>query len=339
MEKGVSGHTEENPLVSIIVPMYKVENYLPRCLNSIASQTYDNIEVILVDDGSPDRCGKISDAFAKEHSYARVIHQANRGQASARNNAAGTASGDFIVFIDSDDFVEPDCIEYLVSLQRKYQADVAIGRFRYIYEGHEPAVPRNDKNEDKVIKMNAEEAIIRMNYNRGFGAMPWAKLYRKELILAHPFPEGQIYEDLATLYKILGDCDTVVLGNRKIYYWVQRTGSTMRMKFDERQMAAMDAVTAQIRYLKTRYPGALPSGKYRYTAKAAELIAVCFNSGGDREVFRRLRNLMKRYAGEVLKDTHAKATMKARILAVRLGYLPARIVYAMHEGTKRRVFR
>lgn len=336
MEKNAARHDTENPLVSIIVPMYNVEQYLSKCLDSIASQTYKNIEVILVDDGSPDRCGEISEAFAETHTYARVIHQPNQGQSAARNNAVKTAAGSYIVFIDSDDYVEPDCIEYLVSLQKENQADVAIGNFRYIYAGHEPG-PRS--KEASVVKLNAEEAIIRMNYNMGFGATPWAKLYRKELILAHPFPVGQIYEDLATLYKILGDCDTVVLGSRRIYYWVQREGSTMRMAFDERQMAAMDAVTAQMQYLESRYPGAVQSGKYRFTAKAIELIAVCFNSGSDRAVFRRLRALMKRYASEVLKDKRAKATMKARIIAVQLGYIPSKIVFSVHEGAKRRRFK
>ena len=336
MDKNWNIHIVEKPLVSIIVPMYKVEKYLPRCLNSIASQTYNNIEVILVDDGSPDRCGEIGDAFAKAHTYARVIHQTNQGQAAARNNAVKTASGRFIVFIDSDDYVEPDCIEYLVSIQSEVQADVAIGGSQYIYEGHEPT-PRSNK--ETIIKMNAEEAIIRMNYTQGFGATPWAKLYKKELILAHPFPEGQIYEDLATLYKIFGDCRSVIYGSRRIYYWVQRNGSTMRMKFDERQMAAMDAVSAQIQYLETSYPDAIQAGKYRFAAKAVELIAVCFNSGGNKVVFWKLRELMNRYANEVLKDKHAKATMKARILAVQLGYFPSKIFFALHEGAKRRQFK
>ncbi len=210
---------------------------------------------------------------------------------------------------------------------------MAIGGFQYIYEGHEPA-PR--EKEEVSVRMNAEEAIIRMNYNRGFGATPWAKLYKKQLILSHPFPEGQIYEDLAVLYQILGDCDTVVYGSRRIYYWVQRVGSTMRMEFDERQMAAMKAASEQIEYLERRYPGALPSGKYRHTAKAVELIAVCFQSGGDRDVFRRLKTMMKRYAGEVMKDPFAKFTMKMRIAAIRLGYFPAKIMMTLHEKAKRR---
>ena len=209
----------------------------------------------------------------------------------------------------------------------------AIGGFGYVYEGTEaPARPPEDKDE----VMDACSALMRMNYNQGCGATPWAKLYPKDLILRHPFPEGQIYEDLAVLYQIIGDCETVAIGSRKIYYWVQRAGSTMRMAFDERQMAGMDAVDAQIDYVRARYPRALPSALYRHTAKAVELIAVCFRSGGDRAVFRRLRGLMNRHAGAVLRDRQAKKTMKLRILAVKLGYAPARLVFHAHEGAKRR---
>lgn len=323
----------ENPLISIIVPVYKVEKYLARCVESILAQTYKNFELILVDDGSPDKCGDMCDEYAEKHSCIRVMHQENSGQAAARNNAAKCANGEFIVFVDSDDYVEPDCLEYLLGLQQKYNADLAIGGFGYLYEGN---LPKERTAQETERVMNATEALISMNYNRGCGATPWAKLYKKQLVLNHPFPEGQIYEDLAILYKIIGDCKTVALGSRKIYYWVQRVGSTMRMKFDDRQMAAMQAVADQIKYVEAKLPKALKSSKYRYTAKAVELMTVCFNTGGDKAVFKKLRKHMKRYANDVLKDKKAKKTMKMRIVAAKLGYYPAKLVFSMHERAKKR---
>ena len=323
----------QEPLVSIIVPVYKVEKYIDRCVQSIISQTYKNIEVFLVDDGSPDNCGQMCDEYAEKYPYIHIIHQNNAGQAAARNNAAKMANGDFIAFIDSDDYVEPNYIEYLLYLQNKYQADIAIGGFRYLYEGKEPKERNGLVETDELL--DASAALIRINYNKGCGATAWAKLFRTELILKHPFPEGQIYEDLAVIYKIVGDAQKVALGNKVIYYWVQRSGSTMRMKFDERQMAGMDAVADQIEYVKNAYPEALDSAKYRHTAKAVELISVCFNSGGDKKVFRRLKTLMGEYAGEVLRDRHTKTTIKLRIWAVRLGYQPAKMIFAMHEKAKK----
>ena len=119
---------KDNFKVSIIVPVYKVEKYLSKCLNSIVAQTYKNIEVILVDDGSPDNCGKICDNFARTNNYTKVIHQKNQGLSAARNNAIPKSNGDYITFIDSDDYVTPDYVEYLVSLVKKFDnANIGIG--------------------------------------------------------------------------------------------------------------------------------------------------------------------------------------------------------------------
>jgi len=324
-----------NKMVSIIVPVYNVEKYLARCIESVISQTYRNFELLLIDDGSPDNCGKICDEYAGKYPYIHVIHQKNQGQSAARNNAVKVSKGEYITFVDSDDFIENDYLEYLIQLQEKHQSDISIGGFRYLYEGKEPEERKFD-NETEVL-MDANEALCRMNYNAGFGSTPWAKLYKRELIVKHPFPEGQIYEDLATLYKIVGDSAKISLGNRVIYYWVQRAGSTMRMAFDERQMAGMTAVEEQIKYVEKRYPDALPSVKYRYVAKAMELIAVNFNSGSDKEVFNRLRELSKRYSKEVLHDKRAKRTMKMRINATRLGYSAAKFVFGIHEKAKHKL--
>ena len=333
MNTETCGSMEYCPLISVIVPVYKVEKYLKRCIEAIIAQTYQNMEVFLVDDGSPDQCGKICDEYAQQYTFIHVIHQMNQGQAAARNNAVKISKGEFITFIDSDDFVEPDYLEYLLDLQQEYRTDMSIGGFGYLYEGNNP---QRIAIEEKTIVMNACDALIRMNYNRGIGATPWAKLFKRKLIEDHPFPEGQIYEDLAVLYKIVGDCQSIVYGNRKIYYWVQRKNSTMRMEFDERQMAGMVAAEAQIHYVEEKYPEALDSAKYRYTAKAIELIAVCFNSGKSKNVFQRLRKQMNRYANEALHDKKAKATMKLRIIATKLGYYPAMMAFGLHERGKKK---
>lgn len=200
--------------ISVIVPVYKVEPYLRRCVDSILAQSYRDFELIMVDDGSPDRCGAICDEYAEQYSFIRVIHQENQGQAAARNHAVSLSRGEWIIFIDSDDFVELDYIAYLVSLQKKYNADIAIGGFRYLYEGEKKPERRMETEE---LCMGTVKALQRMNYTKGFGAVSWAKLYRRQLILNHPFPEGQIYEDLAVLYRIFADAETVAYGNRTIY--------------------------------------------------------------------------------------------------------------------------
>ncbi len=318
--------------ISVIVAIYNTEKYLRHCIDSILAQTYKNFELFLVDDGSSDNCGTICDEYAMADTRIRVMHQNNQGQSAARNHASKIATGDFITFVDSDDYIEPDYLEYLLELQGKYNSDMSVGGFCYLYEGKTPK-ERNNENETNVL-LNPTEALIRMNYNQGFGAMACVKLIRRELVLKYPFPEGQIYEDLAIFYRIVSDCNSVALGNRRIYYWLQHVGSTMRKKFDEKQMVGMDVVAAQIKFVEKECPEALKSAKYRYTAKAIELLSVCFNSGGDRKIFQRLKKEVSKYGNEVLIDRRAKSTMKLRILAVMLGYRVAQIVFRIHEKAK-----
>lgn len=322
----------QDPLVSIIVPVYKVEKYLRRCLNSIVDQTYLKTEVLLVDDGSPDHCGEICDEYSVKYPNITVIHQENQGQAAARNHAALKATGDYITFIDSDDYVESDYIEYLMGLIRQYNADISIGGFRYLYEGTE-CLPR--KAENVELLMSAEEALNRLNYTKGYGAGPWAKLYRRQLILDHPFPEGQIYEDLAVLYRIFYDADHVVYGNRVIYYWLQRAGSTMRSEFNDRQMAALRATKDQIRFLEEKMPSAIPSARARHEAKVVELMAIAMESSNSRSAYKTLRR-ESRYFRKVVKDRNVSVSMKMRMISIRVGYLPARAVFHIHETLKRK---
>ena len=323
----------EYPKISIIIPIYKTETYIRKCIDSIVKQTYSNIEVLLVDDGSPDKCGEICDSYADKYPYIKVIHQQNQGQAAARNNAVLIAAGEFIVFVDSDDYISRDCIEYLVKLQQKYNADVAIGGCEYIYEGKKPPV-RTDSSKEYV--WSAEDALIYMNYlTKGFGATPWAKIYKRELILKHPFPVGQIYEDLATLYKIIGDSEIIAFGSKRIYYWVQREGSTMRMAFDDRQLAGITAAADQIKYIEKRYPRALPAAKARYMGKIIEIMPLALKCSESRSIYKKLKKQMI-YFREVMVDPNVKKSHKVRLFFARLGYIPAKIVFSIHEKVKRK---
>lgn len=321
------------PLVSLVVPVYKVEECLPRCLDSIAAQTYPNLDIILVDDGSPDSCGEMCERFARAHPNVRVLHQTNQGLSAARNNAVPLARGDWVTFIDSDDFVAPDHVEYLVNLALEHRADIAVGGYVYEYEPSAAAGP-----ETEVAEMSPAEMLARMNYGEGFGVFAWGKLYRKALVLAHPFPVGKLYEDLATTYKLVGDSSRAVFGNRKTYHWLQRAGSIMRTRFDERQLHGLEAARAQLEYVAEKFPDALPAAKFRHAAKGAELAKLFFESGGaDPAVWQRLRDHVAVHGREVLRDPRAKRTLKFRIRAILLGRLPARLALGFHDWLKRKL--
>ena len=321
------------PLVSLIVPVYKVEECLPRCLDSIAAQGYSNLDVILVDDGSPDSCGEICEQFARAHSNVRVLHQSNQGLSAARNNAVPLARGDWVTFIDSDDFVTPDHVEYLVRLAMEYRADIAVGG--YVYE-YEPSAAEGTETE--VAVMSPAEMLSRMNYGEGFSVFAWGKLYRKALVQAHPYPVGKLYEDLATTYKLVGDSSRAVFGNRKTYHWLQRAGSIMRTRFDERQLHGLDAAQAQLEYIAEKFPAALPAARFRHTAKGVELAKLYFESGNeDPAIWKRLRDHVAVHGREVLRDPRAKRTLKLRIRAILLGRMPAKAALGFHDWLKRKV--
>lgn len=324
----------ENPLVSIIVPVYQVERYLDRCVKSIVAQTYRNLEVILVDDGSPDRCGEMCDRYAEKYANIQVIHQENQGLSVARNHAVPVSKGEYITFVDSDDYITPDYVEYLVRLAQTYHADVSAGGFVYQYENRPQATPRD---ETKAGFCATEEALSQMNYGKDFSVFAWGKLYKRKLVEAHPYPAGKLYEDVATTYKIVGDSSGIAYGNKQIYYWLQRAGSTTRGGFSEKQLDGLEAVERQLDYIAQNFAAALPAAKYRHTAKAVELMSVCFASGGDKKVFQILKTHMDQYSKEVLKDKAAKKSMKLRIVAAGLGYYPAKVVFRVHEKIKEKM--
>lgn len=323
------------PPVSVIIPVYQVEKYLPRCLGSIAAQTYPNLEVILVDDGSSDSSGELCGQYAREHANVRVLHQPNQGQSVARNAAVPLATGEYIAFVDSDDYVEPDYIEYLVRLLLEHRADISVGGYVYEYEGR-PA--KKFCRDGASSAITPAEMISRMNYGERCGIVPWGKLYRKELLAAHPYPPGKIYEDLATTCKIVGDARRIAFGDKTIYHWLQRPGSTMNNRFSSRQLDGLEAAQAQLDYTAARFPSALPSAKFRHTAKGVELAKIFLESGdASPAVWKRLRDHVARYGREVLRDPRAKPTLKFRIRAVLLGRIPARLAIGFHDWLKRKI--
>lgn len=319
-------------LVSVIVPVYKVEKYIRKCLDSLAAQTYKNLEVIMIDDGSPDNCGAICDEYAQKYPFIKVIHQENRGYGGARNVGVAASKGKYITFVDSDDFVEPNYVEYLVNLLTDHDADIAIGGSRYAYEGV-PVEPVKN-NESTVTEMDVEETLRRMNYTKGFGATVWAKIYKREIIVKYPIPEGVYYEDLANLYKYICESQKIVYGNQVIHYWLQRDGSQTRRPFDEHQMDGLQAAENQLAYMRDNHPSVVLAAKARYMCKVVEVMSTVIHTPNGRPIYKRLKSKMN-YYNEVMQDPNVRKTQKMRMLSMKIGYLPAQLVFRAHELLKR----
>lgn len=211
-----------NPLISIIVPVYNVEKYLQRCLNSIALQTYDHFEAILIDDGSSDNSPQICDDYKQRDRRFQVIHQSNQGLSAARNHGLDVAKGDYITFIDSDDWVSADYLSELYSLTKNNQADMAIASHQ-----HTTTFPAKEtKIKSSVKNYSRQEALFELiaKQNQPF-VISCGKLYRKELFNEIRFPVGKYHEDEFTSHLLISRASKIVYSNKILYFYYQRPNS------------------------------------------------------------------------------------------------------------------
>lgn len=220
--------------ISIVVPVYKVEKYISRCIESILMQTYEDIELILVDDGSPDNSGKICEDYAKKDSRIKVLHKQNGGPSDARNTGLEIATGDYIMYVDSDDYIEKYSCEELAAIIKQYQADIVCFNLRNISEEDGHMMNNNGfyRNSDtKSIQiMTYEEAMIDNLYRKSIRYEAVSKIYKRQIAQRIKFPVGMLAEDFATFYKYLKEATKIVSYDRCLYNYVIRKGSIMGEK-------------------------------------------------------------------------------------------------------------
>lgn len=213
----------QNSVVSIIVPVYKVEKYLDRCVQSIVSQTYKDLEIILVDDGSPDHCPAMCDAWVAKDDRVQVIHKENGGLSSARNAGLEIATGAFLQFTDSDDWLEPEMIAYLVDLAERSEADVV--RCGY-FESYETDEPDHSIGESRCMHPNAANQIIDLMNDGYLSGVVWNKLYRRVVVgdVRYDSADG-CSEDIMYNFRVLSKTQKVVYGDKPLYHYAVRADS------------------------------------------------------------------------------------------------------------------
>ena len=256
------------PTVSVVVPVYKVERYLPFCMQSIAFQTFSDWEMILVDDGSPDRCGELCDAFAKKDGRVRVIHKENGGLADARNVGTAAARGDYITYIDSDDWVAPQLLERLLMYAQKEQADVVICDL-VKSDSEQQAFPCAN---ERTQVYSGPEAMEEMLYQTSFDTNACGKLFRLELTKQFPFPKGRLYEDLFTIYKVLFSAQKVVYLPQVLYAYRTNQDSIMNREYDTRNLDELDAAEEIEEFVKENCPEYLSAAKARKFSSYSQVL-------------------------------------------------------------------
>lgn len=235
-------------LISVIIPVYKVEKYLDKCVESVVGQSYRNLEIILVDDGSPDNCPAMCDAWAQRDSRIKVIHVKNGGAGKARNIGVAACEGDYIAFVDSDDFVSPLIYEKML---QAFDEKVDIVECNYgIVESDEMIF----KETDRYKVFTPEEAMRGNVQEHFFKQVIWNKMYRKNVIEGILFPEGKLIDDEFWTYKVIGNAKKLMRIDDCLYAYRQQENSIMHTSFSFARLQALEAKVGRLEYISVKFP-------------------------------------------------------------------------------------
>lgn len=241
--------------ISVIVPIYKVEEYLYRCVDSIINQTYTNLEIILVDDGSPDNCPMICDEYAKKDIRIRVVHKKNGGLSDARNAGLDIATGEYIMFIDSDDFVDIEMMESMMKNMIDNNVDMVVCNIKYVYEDRE--VVKYNQADRILDRYEAMEEYLKDGVVQ---AVAWNKLYKKSLINNMRYKVGKTNEDEFFTYKVVDKTEKIYYNSSPFYNYIQRDSSIMG-KYSIKRLDGVEASYERLNFIKEKYPSLYLSEK------------------------------------------------------------------------------
>lgn len=251
---------EQDTLISVIVPVYNVEEYLPRCVDSILAQTYRNLEIILVDDGTKDHSDEICDAYAQKDPRIKVIHKENGGLSSARNAGIDAARGEYLAFVDSDDWIEPDMYAHMLSTARKYGVKLVCGgRYDVSSRTGEKKVGLCPPREAVI---SGEELVRRIFLWESVDSAAWDKLYHRSLFREIRYPVGKICEDVPTTYRIALDAGKAAMCDKPFYNYFHRPGSITNASVSEKTFHFSEHTAAIYPYIRDNYPGIQKEARY-----------------------------------------------------------------------------
>lgn len=251
------GETDQKPLISVIIPIYNVELYLKKCVDSVLEQTYRNLEIILVDDGSPDLCPQICDKYAENDHRVIVIHKSNGGLSDARNAGLKIFKGQYLMFVDSDDWLPVDAIDKLYNLAKKYNAQLVVGGYERVQTDSNVALEINFNSESVLTPKEAMRNAMRN------GCAAWARLYERRIHQNVFFPKEEINEDEAIVLQILNLCSTIIQTNTCVYYYNTREDSITTSLFSATKLAWQNHCVQNLEWISRYYPDLTKDALYR----------------------------------------------------------------------------
>lgn len=299
-------------MISVIVPVYNVEKYLDKCVQSILTQTYKDFELILVDDGSPDNCPQMCDQFARNDKRIRVLHKKNGGLSDARNAGTAIASGEFVTYVDSDDYVSKGYLSILNNLRIKYEADVSVGGLCTFLEGRTPIIEKHGIE----YLYTGMEALEKMLYQDTLDTSACAMLLPTALAKKYPFPVGKYHEDEFTTYKYYSAVKRVAVTSESLYFYLQRKNSIMHT-FGQATLDELDAADNLVNVCFKKWPDIAKAAKSKkFSDYCQVLLSTIEIENTNPKMYRRIVDYLENVKYDIIFDKHSR--IKNRIAAASL---------------------
>lgn len=306
----------EKPLVSVVIPVYKVEKYLPDCIESVIHQTYENLEILPVDDCSPDGCGAICDAYAGKDARIRPLHRsANGGLSAARNTGIDAAAGEYLFFVDSDDWIAPDTIECLLEKMESYGADCCAGGCVTVIEEEDGSLLYRKRAHVKEHCDSAKEAMERLLLHESSACN---RLYRREAFSKLRFPEGRINEDEPVVLRLYAQMERIVFLDKDTYFYRKRKNSITTSDFSLKKLDCVKNSRENLVFVKKNNPDLIPAAEFKYikTLLWCYVNAWKLKTKEAEQARYKLRRAIRKNRKRALKNPYLGVALKALALLV-----------------------
>lgn len=332
MENKVGVNRNEE-LISIVVPVYNVEKYLKKCVDSICCQTYRNLEIILVDDGSPDHCGEMCDEWTKLDDRIVVVHKPNGGLSDARNAGIDIAKGKYISFIDSDDWIRNDYIENLYKVLTLYDTEYSECSFQYVMENGE--LINSLKDSKSTTLFENKEALCELMRSEVLHTSAWGKLYKKELFDSNRYPKGKLFEDIPVTYDIILSGAKVAYIESASYFYLFRETAISKMCFSPKRMDAAEFMEAAMKKAVSRYSGFKEQAELALFRTYYTIWLSFSREQKESQYYIIVCNKLKEYRKTVLKWTDSDKKTKCKALLTFLPQDISKNTISVHRSKKK----
>ncbi len=314
------------PLISVIVPIYNVSQYLDRCIKSILSQSYQNLNIVLVDDGSTDGSGELCDKYACEDSRIQVIHKSYGGVSDARNAGIRAAIGEYFCFVDSDDYVTDDYVSYLYDLIEQYECRISIcGTIVVLGNGKTLGT---DSCKTEVI--TSRECIERIFYDEGITVSTWGKMYQRNLFDGVEFPVGKLFEDAAITYKPILKCERVAVGAGAKYFYAIRHNSIVTSSFNPSKIDLIEMSDLMCDAAEQRWPDIAQASLRRRVYVRFSTLNQMLNTDECPDKKAEMIAYVKQHRKAILSDKRAPRRDKFALCAIAFGFKAYKLLWGLY---------